>query len=73
MKQGARKIFPFVKVIAELCNNVYREYPYFYDGSSAEYAEYLQSYAQTANGIVCIAYDGEAPHRLGGWKTHGRK
>lgn len=43
--------------IARLNNQIYREYPYLYNGEDAEYSSYLKSYAQTENSLVCIAYD----------------
>lgn len=44
---------------ASLCHVIYGEYPYLYDGKDAGYEEYINSYADSKNSIVCMAFDGK--------------
>lgn len=53
------EILPYAKEIAKLCNTVYREYPYLYDGNDEGYQCYLESYAHSEHSIVCLAFDEE--------------
>lgn len=53
------EILPYSNDLVALCNTVYGEYPYFYDGQDAGYSEYLQTYADQDRGFVCLALDGE--------------
>jgi hypothetical protein len=48
-----------VDEIVQLSHAIYREAPYFYDGSDAGYEQYLRSYGDLEESILCLAYDGE--------------
>lgn len=50
---------PFIPELARLRINVFREYPYLYDGSMAYEKEYLQTYMRSSDSIVVIAFDGD--------------
>ncbi len=54
-------IQPYVKDITELCLVIYREYPYLYEGTEAEYGPFIQEYAQSPHGIACLLFDDEKP------------
>lgn len=45
--------------IVNLCNQIYREYPYFYNGDDAEYTAYLKTYSQSENAVITLAFDGD--------------
>jgi hypothetical protein len=54
-----KEIAPYVQDITALCLTVYREYPYLYEGTVSEYEPYIQSYADSPNGIVCLLFEGD--------------
>lgn len=54
-----QEIAPYSKDIVQLSNTLFKGYPYFYNGNDGEYTEHLQSYAQSKNGIISIAFDGD--------------
>ena len=54
----ASEIQPHIKDIVNICNHIYREYPYLYNGEHAGYQSYLESYSQRDHSIICCAYDG---------------
>jgi len=56
-----QEIAPYVQEITELCLVGYREYPYLYEGTVAKYGPFIQNYADSPNGIVCLAFDGDRP------------
>lgn len=56
-----KEIVPFVEDITELCLMGYREYPYLYEGTASEYGPFIQNYADSPNGIVCLLFDGDRP------------
>lgn len=52
------EIAPYTNKIVQLSNDLFKKYPYLYDGSDAEYTKHLTSYAQSKHGVVSIAFDG---------------
>lgn len=53
------QIAEFVPDLAKLRIEVFREYPYLYEGSLDYESEYLLSYARTERSVFVIALDGE--------------
>lgn len=47
--------------LIKLCNTVYREHPYLYDGTAVEYDEALQLYAKSEHSVLVIAFFGDTP------------
>jgi GNAT superfamily N-acetyltransferase len=56
--QGAA-VMPHLSALAALRIEVFREYPYLYDGSLAYEQRYLESYAACARSVVVIARDAD--------------
>ncbi|MDO6460463.1 GNAT family acetyltransferase [Granulosicoccaceae sp. 1_MG-2023] len=50
-------ISPYIDDIARLRTDVFREFPYLYDGSPAYEERYLAHYARTARSVVVLALD----------------
>lgn len=50
-------ILPYIKDMTTLCNTVYAEYPYRYDGNDDDYDYYLANYAKTPKSFMCVAFD----------------
>ncbi len=46
--------------LARLRIDVFRAYPYLYDGSPAYEERYLRTYAEAPDGVIVVAFDGEA-------------
>lgn len=53
------EIAPYTQQIVELCNAIYREPPYLYNGEDEEYTAYIESYSQSNDAIICLAFDNE--------------
>lgn len=53
------QITPYIHKIVQLCDKMYREYPYFYNGDNEGYQSYLESYAQSKDAIISLAFEGE--------------
>jgi len=53
------EIAPYTNEIVQLCNKIYREYPYLYNGEDAGYESYLESYSQSKEAIICLAFADE--------------
>ena len=51
-------IAPFVDDLARLRIQVFREWPYLYEGSVAYEAEYLQVYTRSKRSVAVLAFDG---------------
>jgi len=49
----------YIPDLARLRMNVFRDYPYLYDGSEAYEAEYLRTYTASGQAIAVLARDGE--------------
>ncbi|MFD0894517.1 GNAT family N-acetyltransferase [Luteolibacter ambystomatis] len=51
-------IRPYLGDLATLRIQVFREFPYLYDGSDEYESEYLESYASSLGGVIVLALDG---------------
>lgn len=49
---------PHVDALADLRIEVFRDWPYLYDGDAAYEAEYLRAYTESPNAIIAAAWDG---------------
>jgi hypothetical protein len=56
--QGSQ-ITPYIPEIVQLCDRIYREPPYLYNGADGGYESYLHSYAQSDRAIICLAFEEE--------------
>lgn len=56
-----REIEPYLDALAELRIEVFREFPYLYEGSLDYEQRYLRSYAEDERSVVVIARRGEQP------------
>ncbi|TVQ66895.1 MAG: GNAT family N-acetyltransferase [Balneolaceae bacterium] len=54
-----REILPKTEQIARVRIEVFREYPYLYDGSLSYEKNYLQTYADSPESIALLVMDGE--------------
>jgi GNAT superfamily N-acetyltransferase len=52
-------ILPYLQDLARLRIEVFREFPYLYDGNESYEQKYLQTYAQSANALFVLALSGE--------------
>jgi GNAT superfamily N-acetyltransferase len=50
---------PYLGALAQLRMEVFREYPYLYEGSLDYEERYLRGYAQSGRGVIVVARDGE--------------
>lgn len=50
---------PYVPSLARLRIQVFREYPYLYDGTDASEAEYLTTYIQSPRAVAVLAFDND--------------
>lgn len=50
---------PYVPALARLRIQVFREYPYLYDGTDASEAEYLTTYIQSPRAVAVLAFDND--------------
>jgi GNAT superfamily N-acetyltransferase len=55
---SGKEIEPWLPAIARLRIEVFREYPYLYDGSMEYEQEYLQTYTQSPDSVAVLAFDG---------------
>lgn len=51
-------IVPWLDEVARLRVAVFRDWPYLYEGDPAYEREYLQAYADSADSVVVLAFDG---------------
>ena len=56
--RGAQ-IEPYIRQIVDLHLAVFKELPYLYDGTVEEYWPVIKLYADSAEGIACLLFDGE--------------
>ena len=56
---AGQAIEPHFSALAALRIEVFREYPYLYQGTREYEARYLSSYAQSARSVIVIARDGD--------------
>lgn len=53
-------ILPYVDALAALRIEVFREFPYLYDGTTDYERNYLQVYADSPRSVIALALDGDA-------------
>lgn len=53
-----QQIAPYTDKIVQLSNTLFKGHPYFYNGTDADYTKHLQSYAQSNNRVLSLAYEG---------------
>lgn len=53
-----QQLTPYIQELSKICNIVYSEYPYLYNGNDSDYESYLNSYATEDTSFVCLAFDG---------------
>jgi len=51
-------LIPYLKDLARLRIQVFRDFPYLYDGTEAYEATYLQTYIQADQAMAVVAFDG---------------
>ena len=51
------EITPYVSDITQLSLQIYREYPYLYEGTEEEYLPFIQRYSESNDGIASILFD----------------
>lgn len=54
-------IAPHLPALAALRQNVFRDWPYLYDGTEANEREYLAEFAASADAGLVVAFDGNLP------------
>lgn len=57
---GAEEIRRHLDAVAALRIDVFRDWPYLYDGSTAYEREYLDAYAGSDDSVFVLAFDGDA-------------
>ncbi len=57
---GAEEIRRHLAAVAALRIDVFRDWPYLYDGSIAYEREYLETYAGSDDSVFVLAFDGDA-------------
>lgn len=57
---GADEIRRHLDAVAALRIDVFRDWPYLYDGSTAYEREYLEAYAGSDDSVFVLAFDGDA-------------
>lgn len=53
------EITPYTKEFIQIVDQIYREYPYLYNGDDKEYEDYLASYSKTKEAMICFAFEGK--------------
>ena len=56
---SGRDLAPWLDDVARLRIRVFRDWPYLYDGDLAYEQEYLRAYADSADSVVVLAFDGD--------------
>lgn len=56
---SGKQLAQYIPAIAELRIEVFREFPYLYDGSIRYEQGYLQTYLDSSGAVVVLAFDGE--------------
>lgn len=54
-----REVLPYLDAVARLRIEVFRDFPYLYEGDLAYEKRYLQRYAECAESVFVLALDGE--------------
>lgn len=57
---GAEEIRRHLDAVAALRIDVFRDWPYLYDGSTSYEREYLEAYAGSDDSVFVLAFDGDA-------------
>lgn len=52
-------IHPYINEVAQLRIEVFREYPYLYDGTMEYETHYLEGYSRSPNSLLVLAWDGD--------------
>ena len=55
------EVVPYLDAVAALRIAVFREWPYLYEGDAAYEANYLATYARSADSVFVLAFDGAEP------------
>lgn len=55
---------PYIQDVMNLCNIIYKEPPYYYDGNKEEYRSYVESYSNSEETIISLAFIGTVPMGL---------
>ena len=50
----------YIPAVAQLRIEIFRDFPYLYDGDMAYEAKYLQTYIQSSGSVIVLVFDGEA-------------
>lgn len=50
---------PYSKDIWNVCLQVYKEYPYLWDASGTDYTYYIESFENSKDSVVVLAFDGK--------------
>lgn len=53
------EIEPYLPEIVDLMVEVYRESPFFYEGTREEYLPLVKAYSDSPQGIACVLFDGK--------------
>jgi len=53
------EIIPFIPQLAELRIEIFRDFPYLYDGSFAYETEYLKTYSSCSKAFCALVFDGD--------------
>ena len=59
IKLSGEEVRPYLKYLGHLRIQLFREYPYLYDGDIQYEEKYLQNYAQCPDSRIMIVADGE--------------
>jgi len=54
-------ISPYIPSLAQLRIEIFREYPYLYDGSFKYEQNYLKTYTESPDSLAVIVFDGDEP------------
>lgn len=56
---AAAEIIPYIADLARLRIEIFRDYPYLYDGDEAHESRYLDNYAKSPDSLMVLAFDGD--------------
>ncbi len=56
---AAAEILPYITDLARLRIEIFRDYPYLYDGNEAYESRYLDNYAKSPDSLMVLAFDGD--------------
>lgn len=55
----AAEILPYIADLARLRIEIFRDYPYLYDGDEGYESHYLDNYAKSTDSLMVLAFDGD--------------